>query len=80
MEAIAVEALSVITEMAVEELVIAIAATKCCAKSKKKWDKVIKKLKHHKEDREERVLKRVNSLSTEVKTHLVGTLVKITSL
>lgn len=85
MEAVALEALEIIVELAVEELCIAVIGSKCCRASKKKWDKVLKRLRRNKEDRQERVLKKINSVSSDVKkdvmeyAHKIGTL-KITQL
>jgi len=80
MEAIATEIITVIAEMAVEELVIAIAATHCCARSKKKWDKVKKKLFEHKDDRKDRVLRRVKSMTDEELKSFSKDILKISSI
>ena len=54
-----------IVEIALDELFIAIMKTKCCARSRKKWEKIRKCCKKDKEDRSVRVQEslRRNSLS-----------------
>lgn len=54
------EILEMIVEMAVNEVMMCILATKCCKWSKKKWEKIMNQVEHQREDRGERIRKRIS--------------------
>lgn len=53
------ELLEMIVEMAVNEVMMCILATKCCKWSKKKWKKIKDQVHHQREDRGERIRERL---------------------
>ena len=62
MEALAPEILEMVVELAVNEVMHCILATKCCVWSRKKWKKVMDQVHHQREDRSDRIRRRVSQV------------------
>ena len=73
------EILELIIETAVEEVIHVILASKCCHWSKRKWKKIMGKLEHTKEERSERVRRKVSG-DTEKKQDIMKYAHKISSV
>ena len=78
MESVAFDALEVIVELAVEEVMQCILATKCCAWSRKKWKKVMDQVKQLRSDRKDRIAKKLSV--SNVKQDILEYAVKITNI
>ena len=74
------EIMEVIVEMAVKEVMHCILATKCCQWSKKKWNKIMGQVEHQREDRMERIQRRISQTSEKEKQDIMKYAVKITNI
>ena len=72
------EIMEIIIEMAVQEVMHCILATKCCHWSKKKWKKIMGRVEHQKEDRTERITRKLSDKKE--KQDIMDYAVKITKI
>ncbi len=72
------EIMEIIIEMAVQEVMHCILATKCCHWSKKKWKKIMGQVEHQKEDRTERITRKLSDKKE--KQDIMDYAVKITKI
>lgn len=74
------QALEMIVELAVNEVMHCILATKCCMWSKKKWKKVMGQVEHQREDRSDRINVVLTSKTKKEKQDIMEYAIKITNI
>ena len=74
------EILEMIVEMAVNEVMMCILASKCCAWSKRKWKRIMGQVEHQREDRKERIKKRLSGEPKEKQIDIMDYAVKISNI
>lgn len=74
------EIMEMIVELAVQEVMHCILASKCCAWSKRKWKRVMGQVEHQREDRKERITRRISGEPEHKKQNIMDYAVKITNI
>ena len=74
------EIMEMIIELAVSEVMHCILASKCCHWSKKKWKRIMGQVEHQREDRKERIQRRISGEPEDKKIDIMDFAVKITNI